>query len=107
ELGAARDRLMAKIGNQQDLTDKYRQELLVLEESRGEYYEQAVVRMQAFLGGLEESRLQHKSRATPEPQDDQIVAELDWLGEELERIKTQKRDLATEQQMWKRRAAEL
>lgn len=107
ELGAARDRLVAKIGSQQDLADKHRQELLVLEESRGEYYEQAVIRMQAFLAGLEESRLQHTSRATPDPEDDQIVAEVAWLGEELERIKKQKRDLASEQQMWKSRAAEL
>jgi hypothetical protein len=106
-LGQERDKLLAKIGRQQDLTDKHRQELLTLEGSRNVYYEQAVSRMKEFLAGLEASRLEQSSRATPEPQDDQIVAELAWLGDELEKSKRQSGELTSEQQMWKGRAAEL
>jgi hypothetical protein len=107
ELGQERDNLVAEIGKQHDLTDKHRQELLMLEGSRNEYYQQAVTRMKEFLAGLEEWRLEHTSRSTPDPQDDQIVAELTWLGDELEKIKQQNADLTSEQLMWKSRVGEL
>jgi hypothetical protein len=63
--------------------------------------------MKEFLAGLEEWRLEHTSRSTSDPEDDQIVAELAWLGDELEKIKHQNADLASEQNNWKSRAAEL
>jgi hypothetical protein len=107
ELGQSRDGLVAAIGKHHDLFDKHRKELLALEGSRNEYYEQAVGRMKEFLGGLEKWRLEHTSRATPDPQDDQIVAELNWLGEELDKIKRQNADLVSEQNMWKSRTSEL
>ncbi len=107
ELGQARDNLVAEIGKQQDRAVTHRQELVALESSRNVYYEQAVSRMQEFLAGLEEWRLQHASRSTPEPQDDQIVAEVIWIGEELNSTKQQGAELTSEQQTWKRRAAEL
>ena len=107
ELGQARDQLVTAIGKHQDLFDKHRKELLTLENSRGEYYEQAVERMKEFLGGLEKWRLEHTSRSTPDPTDDQIVAELNWLGDELDKIKRQSADLVAEQNMWKGRTSEL
>ncbi len=107
ELGQARDNLVADIGKQQDRAEKHRQELLTLESSRNEYYEQAVSRMREFLAGLEVWRLQHTSRSTPETEDDQIVAEVVWIGEELNRTKEQGAELTSEQQTWKRRSAEL
>jgi hypothetical protein len=107
ELGQARDKLVAEIGKQHYLTDKHRQELLALEGSRNEYYEQAVGRMKDFLAGLEKWRLEHTTRSTPDPQDDQIVAELDWLGDELDKIKRQNADLTSEQNTWKSRVGDL
>jgi hypothetical protein len=107
ELGQARDNLVAEVGKQQDRAEKHRQELMALESSRNEYYEQALSRMKEFLAGLEEWRLQHASRATPDPQDDQIVAEVVWIGEELSKTKEQGAELTGEQQTWKRRATEL
>lgn len=107
ELGQARDNLVADLGKQQDRAEKNRQELMALESSRNEYYEQAVSRMQEFLAGLEDWRLQHTSRSTPETQDDQIVAEVVWIDEELNRTKQQGAELTSEQQTWKRRTAEL
>jgi hypothetical protein len=107
ELGKTRDDLVADIGQQQDLQIKHQQELAALESTRNEYYEQAVVRMKEFLSTLEEWRLEHASRSTPEPQDDQIVAELAWLGNELDEAKEQSAQLVNEQQVWKKRGAEL
>jgi hypothetical protein len=107
ELGQVRDDLVADIGKQQDLTAKHRQELVALEGSRNVYYEQALSRMKDFLAGLEERRLQDTSRTTPEPEDDQIVAEVVWLGDELDTTQRQGAELTAEQATWKHRATEL
>lgn len=107
ELGQERDKLVAAIGKQHDLGDKHRQELLTVEGARSEYYAQAVEKMKEFLSGLEEWRLEHTSRSTPDPQDDQIVAEVKWLGDELKKIKQQAVELGSEERMWKDRTSDL
>jgi hypothetical protein len=107
ELGKARDNLVADMSKQQERMDKQRQELALLASSRNEYYEQAVARMREFLAGLESWRLEHASRATPEPQDDQIVAEVNWISEEVEKTKQHVAELTSEQEIWKRRVYEL
>ena len=107
QLGVDRDKLVAEMGKHQDTIEKHRQEVLILESTQNQYYEQAVTRMKAFLAGLEVWRLEHASRSTPEPQDDQIVAELKWLDEELAERKQQHAELVTEQGTWKTRATQL
>ncbi|MDZ4656539.1 MAG: hypothetical protein SH868_03055 [Bythopirellula sp.] len=104
ELGVARDKLLADIVKQRDLTFEHHQEAKQLEYARNAYYEQAIDRMKAFLAGLEAWRLEHASRSTPETEDDQIVAELTWLGNELEKTKKQSVDLVADREIWKARA---
>lgn len=107
ELGNERDQLVAAIGKQQDIATSHRQELLTLEGKKNQYYEQAISRMKEFLVKLDNWRLQHASRSTPEPQDDEIVAEVVWLGDELESSKRKAAELSADQETWKRRAVEL
>jgi chromosome segregation ATPase len=107
ELGTKRDALVAEISKQQDLTDKHREELVALDSVRSQYYEQGVARVKQFLETLEARRLQATSQSTPEPQDDQIVAELVWIGEELDRTKREGSELAAEQDVLKSRLLQL
>lgn len=107
ELGRKRDGLIADIGKQEDLTEKHRQELSTLETCDNQYYEQAVGRMKEFLSTLESRRLERATRATPEPEDDQIAAELSWLGEELDKTRRRSAELVGEQRIWKKRGAEI
>jgi hypothetical protein len=81
--------------------------LTALDSVRSQYYEQGVARVKQFLETLEERRLQATSQSTPDPQDDQIVAELVWIGEELDRTKREGAELAAEQDVWKSRSAQL
>jgi hypothetical protein len=107
EFGTKRDGVLAEISKQQDLTDKHREELVALDSVRSQYYEQGVARVKQFLETLEARRLQATSQSTPDPQDDQIVAELVWIGEELDRTKREGAELAAEQDVWKSRSAQL
>lgn len=107
EIGNRRDRIVAAIANQQSLTDKHRQELGVLESSQNEYYQEAVSRMKEFLSNLEDWRLENASRSTPEPEDDEIVAEIVRQGKELNDNKQEASQLTKEQQVWRERSGDL
>ncbi|QEG35060.1 hypothetical protein Pr1d_23510 [Bythopirellula goksoeyrii] len=107
EVGDRRDRVVAAISNQQALTDKHRQELITLEGSQNEYYQEAVSRMKVFLSNLEDWRLENASRSTPEPDDDEIVAEIVRLGKELNENKQEASKLTHEHQVWRERTSDL
>ena len=107
EIGERRDRALEAIETQQSLTDKHRKELVNLESSQNEYYQQAVTRMKSFLANLEDWRLENASRSTPEREDDEIVAEIVHLSEELNRHKQDASEITREQQAWREKSADL
>ncbi len=107
EIGVRRDRIVAAIANQQSLTDKHRQELANLEGTQNEYYQEAVGRMKTFLSNMEDWRLENASRSTPEPADDEIVAEIVRIGKELSDNKQEVSDLGQELQVWRMRTNDL
>lgn len=83
ELGSQRDALTGKIARQQDELIGVQEELLQLQQPQNQYYEQALAKMKFFLSKMDPTRLERRSRMTPEPEDDTIVAEVLWLNQRL------------------------
>ncbi|QDT00668.1 coiled-coil domain-containing protein [Adhaeretor mobilis] len=100
ELGAKRDALTDAIAKQQDRLIAHEEELLQLQQPNNKYHDQAIARMKFFLSKMEESKLQRRSRQTPEPQDDAIVAEVLWLNERLDDAERQGQAESRKRQQW-------
>lgn len=79
ELGAERDALVAKVDGQKELCRQVEEELLKLQQSQGQFYEQALTRFRTFLSETETAVLEQHARQTPEPVDDEIVGRIAWL----------------------------
>lgn len=100
ELGAERDDLVKSIAEQQDLLLAKQKELMRLQGTDNEFYEQGVARLQQFLGNMNEARLRRESDATPDRQDDAIVAELTWLTDQVDHARGRGDSLARARRTW-------
>ena len=100
QLGTLRDGLVSDLADLEREFTSHHQELLALEGRQNEFYELGVTRMKAFLADMQQSWLEHQSRSTPERQDDELVAEIGWLNEQLDGAKRQSSDLLREQRNW-------
>lgn len=89
ELGSQRDALTDKIAHQQDNLMVLQEERLQLQQPQNQYYDQALTKMKSFLSRMDPARLERRSRLTPEPDDDTIVAEVLWLNERLNETERQ------------------
>ncbi|MCA9260279.1 MAG: hypothetical protein KDA61_13805 [Planctomycetales bacterium] len=107
ELGSARDQIVADVARRQSAVTLAHEELLKLERPENEFYDQAVARLQNFLANLRHQQLEKHSRATPEREDDAIVAEIGWLGEQLTGTDQQTASLRRDRESWDLRLGEL
>ena len=103
ELGSQRDTLVAGVAASQDELRRQQQELLRLSGTQNEFYEQAVARMKNFLAGVPPQELLEHSRETPQREDDAIVAEVSYLGKQLEDAKRQGAAMVHDRQAWDER----
>ena len=87
QLGGDRDRLVAALAAKEESVRTLDDELLELEGTRNEYYDQALARMRSFLTSSQERRLMQHSRTTSDPRDDAIVAEVAWLNSQLQDVR--------------------
>lgn len=99
-VGKSRDELLTKIEFEQDRRDRIEAELQALQSSQNEFYGQAIERMQMFLGNMEESALEAKTRQTAEPTDDEIFAEIRWLNQQLDEARANGQQLYQERTAW-------
>ena len=106
-LGARRDGLVEELAQLEQRFTKHHQELLSLEGTQNEFYEQGVGQMKTFLTEMEHSWLEHQSRSTPERQDDELVAEIGWLNEQLDNARRDSSKLTQEQRNWEERSSGL
>jgi hypothetical protein len=74
-----------------------------LEGTQNEFYEQGVGQMKAFLAEMKHSWLEHQARSTPERQDDELVAEIARLNEQLDNASRDSSKLTQEQRNWEER----
>ncbi|MEM8866514.1 MAG: hypothetical protein AAGF31_13295 [Planctomycetota bacterium] len=91
--GKRRDALLTKIEAEQSEQEGIEQEMHALAGKDNEFYRQAVTRTQQFLGGLNESALEAKTRGTASTTDDRIFAEIQWLNDRVEEGRKQAEDL--------------
>ena len=87
ECGRQLDALVAEIKQRQDELHAVQAELQQLASGQNKFYQEALSRMQRFLGDTKTSVLEARARQTPEPQDDQLVAAIAALTSELELAK--------------------
>jgi hypothetical protein len=107
QLGAERDATVHNVAKSEDDLLQKQRELLELAGNKNEFYEQALARMQSFLASLPPARLAAESRATPEREDDAIVAEVAFLSDELTGAEQRNSQLASDRRAWDERLAGL
>jgi len=103
-LGEQRDGLVADLTNLEQQFTNHHQELLALEGTQNDFYKQGVGQLKEFLAEMEHSWLEHQSRSTPERQDDELVAEIGWLNEQLDKARRESSKLTQEQRNWDERS---
>jgi hypothetical protein len=86
QLGAARDRLVAEL-------EQARARVLQLDRTKSEwsrdqlaYYHKAIDKFKGFLDRAEQRLLEQKARQTPEPKDDNLVAQLAQVGQSMKAL---------------------
>jgi hypothetical protein len=95
QLGEERDRLVAKVDAQKDRCRQVEEELLKLQQSQGQFYEQALTRFRTFLSEAEFTLLEEHARGTPQSTDDEIVGRLAWLTQQIDELEPKLRRLST------------
>ncbi len=107
ELVTRRDKLVTELAALEKRFNDHHQELLALEGKQNEFYEQGVGQMKAYLDEMEHSWLEHQSRSTPERHDDELVAEIGWLNDQLSNARRESNQLMQEQRDWDERSSGL
>lgn len=107
DLGTRRDSAVVDLAQLEKKFTAHHQELLTLEGTQNEFYDQGVGQMKTFLAEMEHSWLEHQSRNTPERQDDELVAEIGWLNEKLDAAQRESGQLVKEQRNWDERSSGL
>ena len=100
ECGKRRDELLTKIQFEQERRDRLELELQAIENDSNEFYSQGIDRLQSFLGNMEESALEAKTRQTAERADDEIFAEITWLNKQLQAARENSQQLFQERAAW-------
>lgn len=104
ELGTQRDGLVSELSQLEQQFTSHHQELQTLEGTNNDFYEQGVGQMKAFLSEMQHSWLEHQSRSTPDRQDDELVAEIGWQNEQLDKVQRESGQLRQEQRNWDERS---
>ncbi len=96
--GAQREQLVAQIASHQAELAKLAAERQQLASAQNTFYKQALERFQRFLGEAKATMLAGRAQQTPEPQDDQLVASLVTINEEIQNTRRQIESLGATRQ---------
>ena len=91
--GEQRDNLISQLEKLAQHAEGIKNELVALESTQNDFYEEAISKFGHFLQSMEESALEARTRATPERQDDQIFAEIQHFNRRLDAAKQQSAEL--------------
>lgn len=89
QLGSRRDLLLDRLEQNHEQLEPLERELAELVQSQGAFYDEAIARFKQFLEQAQTALLEQRAAATPEPVDDQIVAQVKWLDEQIDQHKKQ------------------
>lgn len=84
QLSQRRESQLVELDKLRDETDALQRELTELEDTRGEYYREAVTVFREMLAGIDSQDLVSKARRTPSLTDDQIVARIQGVDQRLD-----------------------
>jgi hypothetical protein len=107
ECGKKRDELMTKIELEQQRRAQIEQDVQALEREGNEFHAQGIERLQKFLGAMEESALEARTRQTAERTDDELFAEVSWLNKQLQEARDNGQQLFAERAAWEEKLAGL
>lgn len=98
--GEQRDDLITQLEKLAQHAEGIKNELVALEGTQNDYYEEAISKFGRFLQSMEESALAARTQATPERQDDQIFAEIQHFNRRLDAAKQQSAELHGNFRKW-------
>ncbi len=84
QLGEQRDAMVEELTSLESELEALEDELIELESDEGRFFDDAIDRLRKFLSETETSVLEQRAEQTPEKLDDEIVAEIGYLNEELD-----------------------
>ena len=89
QLGHQRETFVEQLNQLEKALTQAHDELIQAEDKHGTFYALAIDEFQAALADLQSHVLQQRAKATPQEEDDAIVAEIRYLTEELEQTRRQ------------------
>ncbi|MBL8828362.1 MAG: hypothetical protein JNM18_15380 [Planctomycetaceae bacterium] len=98
ERGRQREQIVAQIASHTAELAKLAAERQQLASAQNEFYQQALVRFQRFLGETRATVLATRAQQTPEPKDDQLVAALVTINTDIDDTRRQIESLAVARQ---------
>jgi len=88
-LGDQRDLILDRLDQNRQELEPLESELAALVQSQGAFYDEAITRFKEFLDQTHTVVLEQRAAATPESVDDEIVAQIKWLDEQIDEHKRQ------------------
>jgi hypothetical protein len=88
-LGQQREEHLAELNRLENLRATIEADIAQLQASENEYYQAGVDRLKEFLGSLEESALEYRTRVTPQTTDDAVFVGIKDLNRELRNARIQ------------------
>lgn len=107
DCGKRRDELLSRIDLEQERRNRIEQEIKAMESDSNEFHAQGIDRLQKFLGSMEESALEAKTRQTAERTDDELFAEIAWLNKQLQETRENGEQLYRERAAWEEKLSGL
>lgn len=92
-VGAQRAAAIEQLEEIERLQEKIDDSLREFDASQDALHQEAIQRMKQFLGSMRESALETHARATPEPEDDQLMEEIRWLNDRLDEARAESEEL--------------
>ena len=89
KIGAKRDEVVATLETTRREQAAVDAELQQLDQNQGRFYEEAIKKFEQFLSQTETGVLQTRAQRTKDPRDDEIVARIEELTNQIERLKPQ------------------
>ncbi len=91
DLTGKRQKILAELDKIEVDSKAIQSERTEIEDSRGPYYHEAIQKFRDMLASVDPRTLASRARSTPEVEDDQIVARLQGVDEEIEQLGEQVR----------------
>jgi hypothetical protein len=102
-LGKERDGLVKTVEELKKEAEGCKNGLAALQQTQNQFYSEALERFRKFLSETKVAVLEQRARQTPEPEDDEIVAELTGLDRQIDEVTPRRSELGARRKAADRR----